>query len=87
MRKLNPHMWVTALSPPRQKPCRIWMCQYCGIIGPMNTIRAVACSHVYPPCKYCGQTPECARDCPGIAMALSLPQVYVAGRGPSNTQN
>lgn len=37
----------------------------------MDEVEAVECSYNYPPCHYCGQTPECATDCPGIALALS----------------
>ena len=37
------------------------------------------CVYEYPPCGWCGQTPECAKDCMGIGLALSDPSVHIAG--------
>jgi len=84
MRKLNPHNSLVALDPPRKHPPRRWRCSYCGIEGTLEEVNAVECSYEYPPCEYCGQTPECAIDCPGISMALSgelTPEVdvHIAG--------
>jgi hypothetical protein len=75
---LNPHNWMTALDPPGRSDRR-WQCNYCGDTGTMEEVRSRPCAHVYPPCAYCGQTPECALDCPGIAKALSGDDVHVAG--------
>lgn len=74
--KKNPHMWLSRLGkPPRDH----WKCKYCGEEGTMAQVRAVECRYEYPPCEHCGQTPECARDCPGVAAALSMPGVLVIG--------
>lgn len=73
---LNPHMWMTAVDPPG-RPDRRWKCQYCGDEGTLKELRSRACSYEYPPCEHCGQTPECAIDCPGIQKALSHPGVHV----------
>lgn len=58
---------------------KLWTCTYCGEHGPWDDVKAVECSHIYPPCDWCGLTPTCARDCAGIAQALSGAKVYVAG--------
>lgn len=85
---LNPHCWITSLDPPRfgtrpsGEPERRWKCNYCPAEGTMDELSRVACTHVYPPCEYCGQTPECARDCDGIARALGGDDVHVVV-GPS----
>jgi len=71
--RLNPHNWLTALSPPHT-PNRRWRCEYCQLEGLYDELREVAC---YPPCEYCGQTPECAIDCHGIAEALGRPDVHL----------
>ncbi len=64
-------------------------CWYCGQILPwdvdkdgMINIRPFGCVERHPPCKWCGEEPECAPDCVGIRMALSDPDVYVAGGDP-----
>ena len=57
----------------------LWQCSACGVIGSYDEVREVECTYEYPPCEYCGQTPECAPDCEGITKALSDPNVYVAG--------
>lgn len=75
--KKNPHNHLTALDPPRESPPRRWRCRYCGAEGLMDDLLAIACTHVYPPCSYCGQTPECASDCRGIAEALSMPGIQL----------
>jgi hypothetical protein len=93
MKSKNPHMSTTALGPspvpgarypftPEESAkiaARKWMCTYCKLTGTLEEIRAVACSYVYPPCEYCGQTPECAINCAGIVAALGAPGVYVVG--------
>ena len=72
----NPHMSLVALSPPGTEN-RIWKCTYCHEEGLMDEIRKTECSFVYPPCEHCGQTPECALDCSGIAMLLADPRVHL----------
>lgn len=79
MTKLNPHMSLRAIDPPRAHPPRQWQCGYCGLKGLMDEVRKVACTYVYPPCEFCGQAPECALDCAGIAAALGAPGVHVVG--------
>lgn len=78
----NPHNWLSAISPPHT-PNRRWRCRYCQAEGTFDELNAVACSYVYPPCEYCGETPLCSRDCVGIAMALSDPDVKVVGEIPA----
>ncbi len=75
---MNPHNSRIALDPPREAPPRRWRCQYCDQEGLWDELEALECTYVYLPCAYCGQTPECARDCPGIMALLGSPDVYVA---------
>jgi hypothetical protein len=85
---LNPHCLISGLDPPRfgerpqGEPPRRWECAYCKARGTMDELSRIECTHVYPPCKYCGETPECAQDCPGIGIALSGDDVHVI-LGPS----
>ena len=85
---LNPHCWITALDPPRfgerppDEPERRWKCQYCPAQGTMAELAKITCTHVYPPCEYCGQAPECAQFCEGIAMALADSRVHVTAGPP-----
>ncbi len=74
---MNPHNWLSRLGKP---PLDNWECQYCKLVGPMEQVRGVPCTYEYPPCDYCGETPECAIDCKGIAKALSDPNIYIAGQ-------
>jgi hypothetical protein len=78
MERLNPHNSLLAIDPPGTQNRR-WRCQYCGVEGFYENLRTVACTYVYPPCDHCGETPECAPDCKGIAAALSDGGVYLAG--------
>jgi hypothetical protein len=83
-KKWNPHNSLIALDPPRSHPPRRWRCSYCGTEGLYDDVEAVECTYEYPPCEYCGQTPTCAPDCKGIALALSgklTPEIelHVAG--------
>lgn len=75
----NPHMLLRPIDPPRDHPPRHWCCDYCGAIGLFDDIRKTECSHVYPPCEVCGQTPECAKDCAGVLAVLGAPSVHVIG--------
>lgn len=74
----SPCSYCGHVEPPERR----WRCRYCGIEGLMDNVRAVECSYVYPPCPYCGQSPECAIDCEGIAKALAGEDVYIAGLPP-----
>jgi hypothetical protein len=78
----NPHMMLVAIDPPRKHPARRWRCGFCHVSGLYDDVRAIECSYVYPPCEYCGGTPECTLDCPGIAKALAGEDVYIAGLPP-----
>ncbi len=72
--KLNPHNHVTRVNSG-ELPA-VWRCRYCGETGTAEALEAVACAYEYPPCKHCGQTPECARSCPGItALYLRVPKI------------
>lgn len=75
--RLNPHNRMVRLGEPLLDR---WECAYCHATGTYDELRAIACAYEYPPCPHCGQTPECALDCSGIAAALSSPDVHVAGR-------
>lgn len=77
--KLNPHGILKAIDPPRDHPPRRFRCHYCEAVGLYDELQAVACTYVYPPCEFCGQTPECAADCAGIAAILGSPDVHVVG--------
>ena len=81
--KLNPHMTLVALDPPRADPPRRWRCRHCGVEGLFDDVRAVACTYEYPPCDVCGQAPECAPDCAGVLAALGRDDVYVAAGLPA----
>jgi len=77
-KRLNPHNHIIALDPPGV-PNRRWECRYCTEIGSCDDLvgpaQKNACTHVYPACPHCGQTPECAADC--TAAALGSPNVRV----------
>ena len=78
-KRLNPHNHIIAIDPPGMN--RRWECRLCNEIGSCDDLvgpaQKNACTHVYPPCPWCGQTPECAADCAGIAAALKTPEVKV----------
>jgi len=57
----------------------IWKCDYCKETGKYNELSKIACTERPKPCKWCGESPLCARDCVGIRIALSDPKVYVIG--------
>ena len=84
MSKLNPHMSLRPVDPPGEN--RRWRCTYCGDVGLLDELRSRACTYVYPPCRYCGQTPECALDCPGIVAAFSAKGAKVVGELPEVTK-
>lgn len=66
--KLNPHNSVSRLNP------ELWQCDYCGIVAStMEEIDLLECTHVYPECATCKQTPLCAPKCGSYeAKSLSL---------------
>jgi hypothetical protein len=72
---LNPHNWLHKTCHPEGhcdgKHDPTWRCHYCGDEGTAAELESRACSHEYPPCSYCGQTPTCAQDCGGVAQALA----------------
>jgi len=74
-----PHNHLKRLGYP---PLDRWQCQLCGDVGTMAEVRAKDCTFDYEPCTTCGYTPECSPDCGGIAAALTLPGVHLAGFGP-----
>ncbi len=74
---MNPHNYLKAIDPPGTDNRR-WECQYCHQVAPFEELRKIECTYVYPPCKHCGQTPECAADCPGIMGILKSPAVHLA---------
>jgi hypothetical protein len=84
---VNPHNHIVAIDPPDPGPgtgkTRRWKCKMCGEVGLCDDLMGPdqrnPCAYVYPPCKYCGQTPTCAPDCYGILAALSSPNVRVIG--------
>lgn len=68
-----PHQCAAPLGNDR------WRCDYCGKEELQGIIDQTDCTHVYDPCKDCGEHPFCAKDCSGIAAILSDPDIYVAG--------
>jgi hypothetical protein len=69
----DPHLSINNLGGGR------WQCSDCGAIGGPDLLYSAGCTAPKEPCKHCGCSPVCARDCGGIAKALSDPDVYVAG--------
>jgi hypothetical protein len=67
---MNPHNCLVAVDPPGTRN-RLWKCAHCGATGLFDQLWVSSCSHVYPPCSWCGQTPTCAPDCVGVAAALA----------------
>lgn len=67
---------MVAVDPPG-KSGRKWRCQYCRAEGTLAALEAVECTHVYPPCKSCGQTPTCAPDCAAVWKTFTAPGVKV----------
>ena len=63
---------MVPLDPPGSDPRR-FRCVACGQVGEtINDLYDVACTAPDPdPCEWCGETPECAPDCVGVALALS----------------
>ena len=71
----NPHMILDNLGDD------VWQCQRCEWRGSFNSQRN-DCTHIMPPCKYCGLTPICSATCIGIMQLLASPDVYLAGSEP-----
>ena len=77
----NPHCLLSRVGPfgPHSP---VWECDYCKEIGSMEEMQQATCTFDYPPCEHCGETPECAKDCSGMAAVLGDPNIYLAGFGP-----
>ncbi len=58
-----------------------WRCTICGAEGRLADVFGKPCPFDHPPCRWCGQTPFCAQDCPVVLDALARPDVYIAGGG------
>jgi len=71
----NPHGLLIRTNPIDQRGQ--YRCEYCDARGTIEELCVFDCTHIYPPCDHCGQTPVCAPDCAGIAAALSAPGVHV----------
>lgn len=81
----NPHSHLRRVGKP---PFNRWQCQDCGNIGTFKYFQTEECSNLKEICKYCGERPECARDCLGIFLALSAPDTQVIdGREPPLNRN
>lgn len=79
-KEVHPHMCLSKVS---KKSPQLWGCPYCWAVGTFEEVGIFPCTEVVPPCKYCGETPECSPSCPGMADLLgSLARsddVYIAG--------
>ena len=74
---MTPHCYISKIN----KELCIWQCQYCGAKETIEELNKKECTHEYPPCKYCGQTPICSPDCQGIMDVLCDSKTYVTGCG------
>ena len=77
----NPHNSIVPVKTESGERTGQWECTYCHMKGTFDELNEIACTHVYPACKYCGLTPICAADCAGILGALMGDNVYIAGSG------
>ena len=75
---MNPHMSKSRIELPGNRDAD-WRCNYCKVVGKLEALREIECSYVYPPCEFCGGTPECTLECPGIAAALGSVDVVLVG--------
>lgn len=66
---MNPHKWIEVLSEPGTENPK-WQCVYCRAFDTYDKLHAIECSYVYPPCRFCGETPTCAPFCSGITDLL-----------------
>jgi hypothetical protein len=65
----NPHNLIRRQGDP---PHDWWKCHYCHQEGTLETMNKRTCTYDYPSCDDCGQTPECAPDCPGMIRVLGM---------------
>ena len=66
---LDPHLSMTALSPPGVN--RRWKCKDCGQEGIFFDFQQGGCAGAPKEnCKHCGYGPVCAHDCPGLLAIL-----------------
>ena len=56
-----------------------WKCMDCKQEGDLGSMSELNCEHKLPPCKTCGQTPECAPNCKAVLLAIHEEGNYVAG--------
>lgn len=78
---MEPHAHMSRVrigKPPTDR----WRCTDCHFEGTWDETVAILCTADLPPCKHCGQTPECAIDCPGMMAALSGSNVHVVTDDP-----
>lgn len=71
----KPHGWLSKLKN------RNWQCQYCGLEGSYAKFQKQECSYTPNICKYCGERPECAKDCRGVFYALGSDNIKIIGPG------
>ena len=83
---MTPHNMLTHSKDENGKFIDHWICEYCKQDGTYDEVHSKECTHVYPPCDSCGQTPECAIDCSGVLGALQgaidNPNINVTGLDP-----
>jgi hypothetical protein len=75
---MNPHNRLVALDTKLNAATK-WRCTYCGFEGTYDECLESPCMHVYPPCDYCGQTPECAEDCSRIQAIVNDENIRFVG--------
>jgi hypothetical protein len=71
-----PHQHLSRIDGTIQSD---WRCVYCGQTGTYDGLLGTDCTHDYPPCASCGQTPFCAQDCAGMAEILASPEIHKIG--------
>lgn len=76
---MRKHLYLVSIKPTKRKPNRRWRCKDCGAKGSLEELRKTECSCEPEPCKYCGESPECSKDCPAMLAALSHPSIRVIG--------
>jgi len=67
-------------------PIDQWQCQDCRIVDKLKILETQReCNYTPKICSYCGERPECARDCLGVFLALSgelTPDIDIEFLGP-----
>lgn len=75
----NPHKQLSAPRPDddadddewKGDKNLVWRCDYCDMVGTMEEIKSVDCSHKYLPCDDCGNSPACDPKCASIERNIS----------------